>query len=231
MWKQVVNFNINKMGHKKGYCLQNVRLGFGLPAKYESAKVDMEANKKAGTLHNMDTIPNNVAVPVYVDSTSKYEHIIVCDKGTYYSDGSRLSSIKGLKFFGWGELCEGVRVVEYVPDSKKPIDEVAQEVINGQWGNGSERKNKLTNAGYDYNAVQKKVNELLGLNKTTTEYYPACNSKYLSLTDALKSIGVDNSFEYRKKIAQKNGVNNYIGTSLQNVRLLTKLKAGKLIKV
>ena len=79
MWKQVKNFNIKKMGTKKGYCLQNVRLGFGIPAKYASAKVDMEANKKAGTLHDMSTIPTNVAVPVYVDSSSKYEHIIVCE--------------------------------------------------------------------------------------------------------------------------------------------------------
>lgn len=230
MWKQLVNFNINKMGHKKGYCLQNVRLGFGLPAKYGSAKDDMEANKRVGTLHNMNTIPNNVAVPVYVDSTSKYEHIIVCDKGTYYSDGSRLTSIKGLKFFGWGEMCEGVRVVEFVPDNKKSIDEVAKEVLNGAWSNGDKRKKLLTEAGYDYNAVQNKVNELIN-NKQSTNYYPICNSKYGSIIDALNSIGVDSSFTNRKRIAQKNGVRNYIGTSQQNIQLLTKLKAGKLLKV
>ena len=44
---------------------------------------------------------------------------------------------------------------------KKSIDEIAREVIHGKWGNGSERKNRLTNAGYDYNAIQKKVNELI----------------------------------------------------------------------
>lgn len=43
----------------------------------------------------------------------------------------------------------------------KSVTEVAKEVIAGKWGNGSERKKKLTAAGYDYNAVQKKVNELL----------------------------------------------------------------------
>lgn len=45
---------------------------------------------------------------------------------------------------------------------KKSIDEIAREVIQGKWGNGAERKQKLTAAGYDYNAVQKRVNELLG---------------------------------------------------------------------
>lgn len=47
------------------------------------------------------------------------------------------------------------------PDTKKSIDAIAREVIRGDWGNGDERKKKLTAAGYDYSAVQKKVNELL----------------------------------------------------------------------
>lgn len=44
---------------------------------------------------------------------------------------------------------------------KKSIDTIAKEVINGKWGNGDTRKKKLKAAGYDYAAVQKKVNELL----------------------------------------------------------------------
>ena len=48
------------------------------------------------------------------------------------------------------------------PDTKKSVDAIAHEVICGDWGNGYERKQKLTAAGYDYSAVQKKVNELLG---------------------------------------------------------------------
>lgn len=45
--------------------------------------------------------------------------------------------------------------------TKKSIDEIAHEVIQGKWGNGTDRKNRLTNAGYDYNTVQKRVNELM----------------------------------------------------------------------
>ena len=44
----------------------------------------------------------------------------------------------------------------------KTVDEVAQEVIVGKWGNGSDRKDRLTAAGYDYAAVQARVNELIG---------------------------------------------------------------------
>jgi len=43
----------------------------------------------------------------------------------------------------------------------KTVDELAREVIRGLWGNGIERKNRLTAAGYDYNTVQTRVNELL----------------------------------------------------------------------
>ena len=41
------------------------------------------------------------------------------------------------------------------------VDEVAREVIQGKWGNGAERKKRLTEAGYDYNEVQKRVNALM----------------------------------------------------------------------
>lgn len=44
----------------------------------------------------------------------------------------------------------------------KSVDEVAREVIAGQWGNGQDRFNKLAAAGYDGNAVQNRVNEILG---------------------------------------------------------------------
>lgn len=46
--------------------------------------------------------------------------------------------------------------------SKKSVSEIAQEVINGKWGNGDTRKQKLEAAGYSYSEVQAKVNELLG---------------------------------------------------------------------
>ena len=45
--------------------------------------------------------------------------------------------------------------------TKKSVDTIAREVIQGKWGNGSERKQRLTAAGYDYSVVQKRVNELL----------------------------------------------------------------------
>lgn len=44
---------------------------------------------------------------------------------------------------------------------KKSVDTIAREVIAGKWGNGVDRKKRLEAAGYDYNAVQKRINELM----------------------------------------------------------------------
>ena len=49
----------------------------------------------------------------------------------------------------------------YKQASNTNIDAVAQEVLQGLWGNGQERFDNLTNAGYDAQAVQNRVNELL----------------------------------------------------------------------
>lgn len=43
---------------------------------------------------------------------------------------------------------------------KKTIEQLAQEVMNGDWGVNPERAQRLTEAGYNATAVQNKVNEL-----------------------------------------------------------------------
>lgn len=54
------------------------------------------------------------------------------------------------------------------PAEKKTIAQIAQEVLAGKWGDGDTRKQKLKAAGYDYNAVQSKVNELCGVKSKPT---------------------------------------------------------------
>lgn len=43
----------------------------------------------------------------------------------------------------------------------KSVDELANEVLDGKWGNGKDRKKRLEEAGYRYDTVQDRVNELL----------------------------------------------------------------------
>ena len=55
-------------------------------------------------------------------------------------------------------------------ESEKTIEELSKEVIDGKWGDGEDRKKRLEEAGYDYNAVQDRVNEMVVLNnKDVTE--------------------------------------------------------------
>lgn len=65
------------------------------------------------------------------------------------------------------------------PTAKKTIEQIAQEVMAGKWGNGDTRKQKLKAAGYDYNTVQAKVNELCGVKSkpTATKPKPATPKK------------------------------------------------------
>lgn len=60
--------------------------------------------------------------------------------------------------------------------AKKTVAEIAQEVIDGKWGNGEERKKKLTEAGYNYKSVQNAVNAKL----KKAEYYEVKDKDTLS---------------------------------------------------
>lgn len=84
-----------------------------------------------------------------------------CGIWQFTSEGT-LNGYSGRLDMNYGYKDFIVKGSEPRPTPTKSIDEVAQEVIAGQWGNGDDRKNRLTAAGYDYNAVQNRVNEILG---------------------------------------------------------------------
>lgn len=74
--------------------------------------------------------------------------------------GTRTMSINGQYIRGYA-VPKYDSAVEPALTPTKSIDELAKEVIDGKWGNNPERKKALTEAGYDYDAVQKRVNEML----------------------------------------------------------------------
>lgn len=67
---------------------------------------------------------------------------------------------KGSTVYGWVNEAD-VTVNTSSASTKKSIDEVAKEVIRGEWGNGMDRKNRLTSAGYNYAEIQNRVNQML----------------------------------------------------------------------
>ena len=102
------------------------------------------------------------------------------------------------------------KINEKLGVSSKSITDVAKEVIAGKWGNGRSRVNALNNAGYDSDAVQKKVNELLGA--TSSVYYTVKSG------DTLSGIASKYGTSYTK-LAKMNGISNpnkiYVGQKIR----------------
>lgn len=97
-------------------------------------------------------------------------------------------------------------VVNSNPTPNKTLDEVANEVIRGDWGNGSERKERLEAAGYIYSAVQAKVNELLGspssgdISKPAPEPEPTPSYSIDEVAQAVIRGDYGNGSERREKL-------------------------------
>lgn len=109
------------------------------------------------------------------------------------------SIIKNGKMNGFGSSA-----VSPVPTlSKKSNEEIANEVLAGQWGNGEDRKNKLTAAGYDYNAIQAIVNQKIGVSPTQ----PTTQTYIVKSGDILSSIASKYGTTYQE-LARINGISN-----------------------
>lgn len=98
--------------------------------------------------------PDHVGTVVSVDNTKKVFAVV---------EGNYSNSVKTRTMAFNGRYIRGFITPKYDPEpvSTKTVNEIAKEVIDGKWGNGDERKKKLTDAGYDYDAVQKAVSNLL----------------------------------------------------------------------
>ena len=86
-----------------------------------------------------------------------------------YSDKGKISGVEDYVDLNtmYRDLIKDISesTTETPEQNKLPIEEVAMKVINGEYGNGEERKQKLEAEGYNYNEVQSKVNEIINANK------------------------------------------------------------------
>ena len=92
-----------------------------------------------------------------------------------YTDQGKVNGISGLVDMNY--LCNDT-IIQILtptptptptPTKGKTVEQLAKEVIAGKWGNGENRKNRLTKAGYNFNAVQSKVNEIMANRKSNEE--------------------------------------------------------------
>ena len=86
-----------------------------------------------------------------IEGNTSNANTVVRNGGGVAKKKYKISSYNGKVLFGHPK---------YENASKKSIEQVAKEVMAGKWGNGEERKKRLTEGGYDYEEVRKMVNKL-----------------------------------------------------------------------
>lgn len=186
---------------------------------------------------NNNVIPSAIVICVAYDLgelngiakiDNNYTHLDNRKNGTYRGDEPRGNSSYWSNPYSYFGISKS-DVAKYTGEeiSKKSIDEIAQDVINGKYGNYPERKAKLEAEGYNYAEVQNRVNELV----RKDIYLSNPNYSGCSIVDALKQINIDSSYSYRSKLASVNGISDYRGSAEQNLLLLDKLKKGQLKRV
>lgn len=108
------------------------------------------------------------------DNTGTPDHIGIVEKvnGSTITviEGNYSNAVKRRNLAVNGRYIRGYICPKYdragtAPLPGKTITQLAKEVIVGKWGNGSDRRKRLEVAGYDYKAVQAKVNEIFRMKK------------------------------------------------------------------
>lgn len=135
----------------------NARLN-GSASKSEDDKTGVLYRVQVGAFskkENAETMQKHVTEAGYDSFIVKVDDLYKVQLGAFKHKENATKFVSELKYAGF------MAYVVTANDPKKSVDEIAKEVIKGLWGSGEERKKALTDAGYDYAAVQKKVNELL----------------------------------------------------------------------
>lgn len=207
----------------------------------------IDLHKKLGTwVEDENRVPNPGDIIFYdwQDSKTDYaktdckgwaDHVGIVEKVSNNTitiiEGNLGRAVSRNKIAVNSRTIRGYAVPKYdKPKPTKPVDEVAQEVIDGKWGVGATRKKKLTAAGYDYSEVQGMVNDIL------SSYYPKYTGNSIYVDKVLEAIGVPAKYRggwaKRKPIAIASGMaDDYRGTAAQNNHLISLAKQGKLKKL
>ena len=194
--------------------------------------VETVVNDIKGTNHKskgLDTYGNYVKIKQDNGKTALYAHMkynsIKVNKGEYIKKGEVIGTI--------GETGNAYgKHLHLEIQNKDNIKENPIVTLKENY-NSSTKNNNQKNVQKNITNIQTNTSK----NKNHTN--PTSNNNYLSakeyhhgsIVDALKSIGINSSYNYRKKLAIKNGIKNYNGSYFQNIKMLNLLKQGKLKKV
>ncbi len=132
----------------------------------------------------------------------------IADHSAMFNRMARYKNLRGET--NYKSACKNVRLDGYATDpnyTQKLINVIEMYKLY-EWDKSSVKANK----------------------ENKDKYFKAYKGDSSSLVDALNSMKIESGIEYRKKIADANGVKNYKGTAAQNLKLLKLLSDGKLVK-
>lgn len=121
---------------------KGIWLGRQFPKAGDIITFDWDGNGWADHIGFVEAVENNQVTTIEGNSQAKVK------RNTFQWNDKRIMGYARPKYQVVGEV-------------KKTIDELVQEVIAGKWGVGQARMAQLAAAGYDFNHVQSKVNQIL----------------------------------------------------------------------
>lgn len=143
----VIEGNMNeKVGRR------NIRIGHGNIRGYARPRYSASSS---------GNVPVQPSKPAQKDITTIAKEVI---SGAWGNGEDRKNRLQSAGYDFNAVQAEVNRILSGAParPTLKPVNEIAREVLQGKWGNGSDRKNRLESAGYNYQAVQNEVNRLAG---------------------------------------------------------------------
>lgn len=181
--KLVVNYQGKPLLDWFLWCLAIAQKTFNVAPFAASAQIAWNWNN---TKHQDRNLPDGCFVPIWwTGGTGNYGHVAVAKRSGNriqvwsspyrhkpffdYFEGElnatidNISRIYGVVYAGWTETMNTTRIVEWVnPPQLKSNEEIAAEVWQNKWGNGQDRINRLTSAGYDWKTIQSLIDKGVG---------------------------------------------------------------------
>ena len=151
-------YGIAKVGLPLAQNIETEIKAIGQNSRGLKTKLNSKGNADYYGFIRLIKCPSIIVEGAFVDNKNDVQNIDTVEKQKNFGIAYAKGILKTL----------GVNAKKEEQQTTKTVTDLAYEVIAGKWGNGTERKNKLNDAGYDYNAVQTKVNELLS-SKTITK--------------------------------------------------------------
>ena len=181
--KLVVNYQGKPLMDWFLWCLAVAQKTFNVAPFAASAQIAWNWNN---TKHTDRNLPDGCFVPIWWTGGYKnYGHVAIAKRtgnriqiwsspytrkpffdyfeGELNATIDTVSRIYSVSYAGWTETMNTTKIVEWInPPRLKSNEEIAAEVWQNKWGNGQDRINRLTQAGYDWKVIQSLVDKGVG---------------------------------------------------------------------